>query len=110
MRSALRIDNTDVGTAKVTYSGVEYTVIGILNSQKLKEIADLDNEIITPVDFIAMNKLSEAGRRAAAIRASRSTRTWSRTRSSSFRTRRRRTWARELRSIAIDFGDPKVGC
>ena len=34
--SVLRVDNKDVGTAKVTYSGVEYTVIGILNSQKIE--------------------------------------------------------------------------
>ena len=59
--SVLRVDNKDVGTAKVTYSGVEYTVIGILNSQKLKDLADLDNEIITPVDFIAMNKQNRGG-------------------------------------------------
>ena len=59
--SVLRIDNKDVGTAKVTYSGVEYTVVGILNSQKLKDLADLDNEIITPVDFIAMNKQNRGG-------------------------------------------------
>jgi hypothetical protein len=59
---ALRIDAKDVGTARVTYSGVAYTVIGILDSQKLKEFADLDNEILTPVDFIAMNKLSKQGK------------------------------------------------
>jgi hypothetical protein len=59
---ALRIDTKDVGTAKVTYSGVAYTVIGIMDSQKLKEFADLDNEILTPVDFIAMNKLSKQGK------------------------------------------------
>jgi hypothetical protein len=59
---ALRIDTKDVGTAKVTYSGVAYTVIGILDSQKLKEFTDLDNEILTPVDFIAMNKLSKQGK------------------------------------------------
>ena len=58
----LRVDARDVGTAKVTYSGVEYTVIGILDSQKLKEFADLDNEVVTPVDFIAMNKLSKQGK------------------------------------------------
>ena len=73
-----------------------------------KSIADLDNELITPVDFIAMNKLSAgAAARAAAIRASRSTPTWSRTRCSSSRTRRAINRGAELRSIAIDFGDPK---
>src|SRR5205085_7171816 len=47
---------------KITYSGVEYTVIGILDSQKLKEFADLDNETLTPVDFITMNKLNRQGK------------------------------------------------
>ena len=61
MASALRIDPADVGKAKIIYSGVQYTVIGILDSQKLKEIADLDNEILTPVDFIAMNKTNKGG-------------------------------------------------
>ncbi len=59
--AALRVDDADVGKAKITYSGVEYTVIGILDSQKLKDIADLDNEPLTPVDFIAMNKMSKGG-------------------------------------------------
>ena len=60
MAQALHISRKDVGTAKVTYSGVEYTVIGILNSQKLKRYYDLDNEMITPVDFIAMSKQSQS--------------------------------------------------
>jgi hypothetical protein len=60
--SALHIEAKDVGHAKVNFSGVEYTVIGILDSQKLKDLADLDNEIITPVDFITMNKLNRQGK------------------------------------------------
>ena len=56
--NALHIDPADVGKAQVTYSGVPYTVIGLMDSQKLKDIDDLDNEPITPVDFIAMNKMS----------------------------------------------------
>ena len=59
--NVLRVDPTEVGKAKITYSGVEYTVIGILDSQKMKEIADLDNETLTPVDFIAMNKQRSGG-------------------------------------------------
>jgi Peptidase family M28 len=57
--AALRVDVADVGKARVIYSGVPYLVIGIVNSQKLKEMADLDNEPITPVDFVAMNKMSK---------------------------------------------------
>lgn len=57
---ALHIDLKDVGTAEVDYSGVEYRVIGILDSQKMKRYLDLDNEMITPVDFIAMSKESSS--------------------------------------------------
>ena len=60
--NVLRVDPTEVGKAKITYSGVEYTVIGILDSQRMKEIADLDNETLTPVDFIAMNKQKTGGK------------------------------------------------
>ncbi len=59
--NVLRVDPSEVGKAKITYSGVEYTVIGILDSQRMKEIADLDNETLTPVDFIAMNKQKSGG-------------------------------------------------
>jgi ABC-type antimicrobial peptide transport system permease subunit len=60
--AALRIDDKDVGKATVSYAGVDYTVIGILDSQKIKQIADLDNEILTPVDFILMNKMQRSGK------------------------------------------------
>ncbi len=57
---SLHIGLRDVGTATVNYSGVKYRVIGILDSQKLKHILDLDNEMLTPVDFIAMSKQSQS--------------------------------------------------
>lgn len=104
--SDLRIDPADVGRAKVTYSGVEYTVIGILDSQKLKDFTDLDNEIVTPVDFIAMNKLSRQGSGGS---------------NQGFKEythlepdtvffipyRTAEDMGAELRSIAIDFNNPK---
>lgn len=103
--SALRIDNKDVGTAKVTYSGVEYTVIGILDSQKLKEFADLDNEFLTPVDFIAMNKTSKQGGGS-----SQGFKEYTHLEPDSvffipYQTAT--NLGAELRSIAIDFGDPQ---
>ncbi len=102
----LRVDPADVGKAKITYSGVEYTVIGILDTQKMKELADLDNEILTPVDFIAMNKLSRQGKGGG---------------DQGFKEythlepdmvffipyQTATNLGAELRSIAIDFGDPK---
>jgi hypothetical protein len=104
--SALRVEPADVGKIRVTYSGVEYTVIGILDSQKMKEIADLDNEILTPVDFIAMNKLNRQGKGGG---------------EQGFKEythlepdmvffipyQTATNLGAELRSLAIDFGDPK---
>jgi hypothetical protein len=105
--NALKIEPADVGKAKLIYSGVEYTVIGILDSQKLKELADLDNEILTPVDFIAMNKTNRGGGSGGG---------------QGFKEythlepdmvffipyQTAVNLGAELRSIAIDFGDPKV--
>ena len=59
---ALKISSADVGKAKVNFSGVDYTVIGIIDNNKLKKIKDLDNEPLTPVDFILMQKLNQQGK------------------------------------------------
>jgi hypothetical protein len=59
---ALEITPSDVGKAKVTFSGVEYTVIGIIDNAKFKAITDLDREPLTPVDFIMMQKLTAQGK------------------------------------------------
>jgi hypothetical protein len=82
-------------------------VIGVLDSQKLKDFADLDNEIITPVDFITMNKLNRQGKGGS---------------EQGFKEythlepdmvffipyQTAINLGAELRSIAIDFGEPKV--
>lgn len=105
--SQLRIDPLDVGKAKVIFSGVEYTVIGILDTQKIKQFTDLDNETVTPVDFIAMNKASKTGKGSG---------------NQGFKEymhlepdmvffipyQTATNLGAELRSIAIDFGNPKV--
>ena len=73
----------------------------------MKELADLDNEIVTPVDFIAMNKQSKTGGGGG---------------NSGFKEythlepdqvffipyQTATNLGGELRSIAIDFGDPKI--
>ena len=60
--NALEVTPRDVGIAKVVFSGVEYTVIGIVDNKKLKRITDLDREPLTPVDFILMQKLTAQGK------------------------------------------------
>ncbi len=60
--TALEITKGDIGKAKLTFSGVDYTVIGIMDNAKVKAITDLDNETLTPVDFILMNKLTSQGK------------------------------------------------
>jgi hypothetical protein len=107
--NALRVNPNDVGRAKVIYSSEEYTVIGILDSQRLKEFADLDNEVITPVDFIAMNKLSRgSGGKGGGDQGFKEythlepDQVFFIPYSAAVNRRA------ELRSIAIDFGDPKV--
>lgn len=103
--AVLRVDNKDVGTARVSYSGVEYTVIGILNSQRLKELADLDNEILTPVDFIAMNKQGKSGGGDAGFKEY----THLEPDQVFFVPYQTATnLGGELRSIGIDFGNPKT--
>lgn len=104
--AALRIDNQDVGKATVSYAGVDYTVIGILDTQKFKTITDLDNEILTPVDFIMMQKLNRQGKGGGDT----GFREYTHLEPDSvffvpFQTAT--NLGAELRSIAIDFGDAK---
>ena len=60
--TALEITPEDVGKARIIFSGVEYTVIGIIDNAKFKKITDLDREPLTPVDFILMQKLNAQGK------------------------------------------------
>lgn len=54
----LKITPDQVGKAKVDFGGSRYTVIAIIKNDVFKKIKDLDNEPMTPVDFILMNKQS----------------------------------------------------
>ncbi len=60
--ASLRVEPEDVGKATVSYAGVDYTVVGIFDIQRLKKVLDLDSEPLTPVDFILMQKLTRQGR------------------------------------------------
>ncbi|MDE2127703.1 MAG: M28 family peptidase [Armatimonadetes bacterium] len=104
---ALRIDPRDVGKARVTYSGVQYTVIGILDSQKLKRYRDLDNETLTPVDFITMNKTSSSSSGGAAGQGFKEYTHLDPGSVFFIPYHTALDLGAEIRSIAIDFGNPK---
>jgi hypothetical protein len=57
---SLAITPSDVaGGAYVDYSGIQFQVIGIIDPAKLDGIRDLNNEALTPVDFVAMQNQSQ---------------------------------------------------
>ena len=60
----LRITDDDVnqGSAKVSFSGQDYTVIGIIDQERFKTVQDLDQEPLTPVDFVQMQQLQRQGK------------------------------------------------
>ncbi|HIE53290.1 MAG TPA: FtsX-like permease family protein [Armatimonadetes bacterium] len=64
---AFNLTPEDIGKVKLQFNGVEFNLIGIFDNNKLKQLEDLDEEMLTPVDFIMMQKLqSQAGGGAAA--------------------------------------------
>ncbi len=70
----LSISTADVGSAKIEVFGNSFTVIGIADSEKLNALKDLDDELLTPVDFMgsglgAMQVEMATKRRAAGIAA-----------------------------------------
>jgi hypothetical protein len=57
----LNISAQDVGKAKLHFSGLDLDLVGIVSTRKMRNVKDLDNEPLTPVDFIQMMKLQRAG-------------------------------------------------
>ena len=47
----LNIDLATVGNVQVRVFGEQFTVIGVIDSKKMKELKDLDDEVMTPADF-----------------------------------------------------------
>ena len=47
----LDIDLTEMGKAQIRVFGELFTVIGVLDSKRMKDLKDLDDEIMTPADF-----------------------------------------------------------
>lgn len=57
LASVVGVTAQDLGTARLRLFGHEYTVIGILDSEALRSLVDLDGEPLTPVDTV-----TEAGK------------------------------------------------
>jgi len=57
----LNIGAVDVGKAKLHFSGLDLDLVGIVSTRRMRNVKDLDNEPLTPVDFIQMMKLQRAG-------------------------------------------------
>lgn len=58
---AFNITTEDIGKVKMRFNGIQFDLIGIFDNNKLKKLEDLDEEMLTPVDFIMMQKLQSAG-------------------------------------------------
>lgn len=54
-------DSVDAGTARLRYAGNDYNVVGLIDNDTFKAIKDLDQEPLTPVDFILMQRQNAAG-------------------------------------------------
>ncbi len=60
LATALGVSNSDVGRVSVTYSGQDFLVVGIIDGKKLNALKDLDDEQLSPVDFISSNQQGQS--------------------------------------------------
>ncbi|MBI2300907.1 MAG: hypothetical protein HYU66_18510, partial [Armatimonadetes bacterium] len=49
---AFNLDERDYGSTKIRFNGMAFDLIGVFDNAKLKQLEDLDSEMLTPVDFI----------------------------------------------------------
>jgi len=61
MADEFHIGREDVGKVKVFLGGVPYELIGIINASVAKRVVDLDQESLTPVDWIQMQRMARQG-------------------------------------------------
>jgi hypothetical protein len=61
MADAFHLLPSDAGKVKIDLGGVPYDLIGILDASKAKRILDLDQEPLTPVDWIQMQRMARQG-------------------------------------------------
>ncbi len=66
MADSLSIAPADISKGvSVTYSGIPYRVIGLVDPDKFKALKDLDNESLTPVDFISQQQQGQSSASAS---------------------------------------------
>ena len=61
MAEQLAITPADLGKIKVQLVGLDFLPVGIMDTDKFRKITDLDREILTPIDYIEMQKLQRQG-------------------------------------------------
>ena len=61
MAEQFHISAADVGKVKIYLGGVPYDLIGIMSASRGKRIVDLDQEPLTPVDWIQMQRMARQG-------------------------------------------------
>jgi len=61
MAEEFHIGGDDVGKVKIFLGGVPYDLIGIISAGQAKRRVDLDQEPLTPVDWIQMQRMSRQG-------------------------------------------------
>jgi hypothetical protein len=61
MADAFRIKNEDVDKVDIFIGGVPYQLIGIISGSQAKAKIDLDQEPLTPVDWIQMQRMARQG-------------------------------------------------
>jgi len=59
LAAQLKIEESEVGKAKVSFAGVDYTVIGIADPGILRSIVDLDGDGVMPADFSLSTKYQQ---------------------------------------------------
>ncbi len=52
MAKLLKISESDVGHTQVRLFGEHFTVVGLINAERMKDLDDLDGEPLTPADFV----------------------------------------------------------
>jgi len=61
MAEAFHMVPSDAGKVRIELGGVPYDVIGIIDAAKAKRFLDLDQEPLTPVDWIQMQRMARQG-------------------------------------------------
>jgi len=61
MAEAFHVGADDVGKVKIFLGGVPYDLIGIISGSRAKGRLDLDQEPLTPVDWIQMQRMARQG-------------------------------------------------